>query len=207
MTGGSAAPEALGDRLRADLTGRDPDRIAAALRQARELLPGERIDLPFLGPDLWDAFPGRPPWDVVRDYVWLVAHYPAFTPAMTAADRVRCWVATILRTGDTAAALQVAQYLRGMRRPGADIDAAFRVIAQYVGAAADSGPEFQASALDQPARTGAAALVGHLLEQDESHDRAARALGDWAAHPGTAHLVPELAPGFDPDDRRPDANG
>jgi len=175
----------------ADLASADPGRVAAALSRARGLLPGSRSPLPRIDPAVLDTLPNDPPWEVVQDFVWLIAHYPNFVPPLTQQDKLRLWLDAILRTADSAAALQVAQYLRPVREPGADIDAALRSIAESA-----SSPRFG----DRQAR-GAEHLARNLLEQHDTNKRTVAALRAWVGVPALQPVIHHLAPFVRPEDR------
>lgn len=166
-----------------DVESGQPDKVAAALRRARGLLPAERMALPQIDDGVFASYSDQPPWEVVQDFIWLVAHYPLFSPPLTQQDKLRLWLQAVLRTADGAAALQIAQYLRPTREPGADIEAAVR----RIGRISQGG-------LDETAEQGAEYLIRNLLEQQDTSDRTADALRFWIGIPALERVLNHVKP-------------
>ena len=175
-------------RLADALSSRDPDRVAGALLELRERWQsGEGLPMPSPAPEVLDAFADGAPWEVVRDYIWVLAHYRMFTPPLSAGEVIRRWTEAVVRQADSSAALQVVLYLRRME-PGADVAAVVDYVAQR---GVEPGREAK----------GAEHLARHLLDHSETYAPAVLALASWVGQPVLRDVLPAVAPYVRPTDR------
>lgn len=181
-------PPAPGARFAEAMASGDPDRVAAALSELRDL-PSTRVPVPPPGPEVLDAFSDGAPGEVVRDYIWVLAHYRPFVPPLPSGETVRRWVEAVVRHPDGAAALQIVLYLRHDDVPyGAGIAA----VASYL-AARGVGPGRE--------EKGAEYLARYLLDHSETYARAVKALAAWKGLPVLDGVLHRVAPYVRDEDR------
>ena len=179
-------PPAKGTRFAVAVTSGDPDRVEAALSEVREL-----SGVPILPPDpeVLDAFPDGAPWEVVRDYIWLLAHHRPFVPPISPDETVRRWVEAVIRHPHGAAALQIVLYLRHDDVP---YGAAIAAVASYLAArGVRPGREEE----------GAEYLARYLLDHSQTYARAIKALAAWKGLPVLDRVLQRVAPYVRDEDR------
>lgn len=179
---------AVGARFTEAMASGDPQRVAAALSELRDL-PPPRVAVPPPGPEVLDAFPDGAPGEVVRDYIWVLAHHRPFVPPLAPDETVRRWVEAVVRHPDGAAALQVVLYLQGKDLPpGAGI---VNVVAYLAARGVRPGRE----------ERGAEYLARYLLDHSQTYTRAVRALAAWKGLPVLDGVLHQVAPYVHAGDR------
>ncbi|MDX3656194.1 hypothetical protein PV646_02640 [Streptomyces sp. ID05-26A] len=165
----------------------DPERIAAALHELREVFPRAPIQAPH--PDVLDAFAGGAPGSVVMDYVWVLGNYRPFAPPVDATEILRWWAEAVVRHPDGASALQITLYLRHDSLPaGADVG---DVIAYLAERGVRSGKEEQ----------GAEYLARYFLDHSQTYARAVATLTLWVGKPVLGDVLRQVTPYVRPEDR------
>ena len=87
---------AVGARFTEAMASRDPGRVAAALSELRDL-PPPRAPVPPPEPEVLDVFLDGAPGEVVRDYIWVLAHHRPFVPPLPPDETLRRWVDAVVR--------------------------------------------------------------------------------------------------------------
>ena len=179
-------PNESGTRFVDAIASGNPARLAAALSKVRDL---SGVPLPPPDPEVLDAFTEGAPWEVVRDYIWMLAHHRPLVPPLSPDETLRRWVEAVLRHPDGAAALQVVLYLRHDDMP---FGTAIEAVASYV---ADRGV--------RPGREerGAEYLARYLLDHSQTYSRAVKALAVWKDKPVLGGLLCRLTPYVHAEDR------
>jgi len=182
-------PGSVGARFGVAMASGDPDRVAAALRELTEVLP-PREPVPPPAPEVLDAFPDGAPGEVVRDYIWVVAHYRPFDPPLASDQAVRWWTEAVVRHPDGAAALQVVLYLAA-RDPPPDADPVADIISYLAARGVRPGTEEQ----------GVEYLARYLLDDSQTYARAVRPLAAWKGRPVLDGVLHRVAPYIHAEDR------
>ena len=175
------------EAIKADLASKDPERIAAGLRDLKDRMKaGSNLELAPFGPEILDPFGASVPIETQLDLLAILNRYRAFAPQLSREQRIAGMVEIVLRYAEHYVAYEVALLLKISEYPAQAVETAMRHIVCH--------------GLDSPQHVdGAKLLVSRLLDgKDEVRRATLEALRQWPQEEPYQEVAKYIEPQLDP---------